>query len=58
MNLQKSLDTIASLIVKGEDLSPEESTLWEALAILVESYEETEFARTSDRGRVAQNRQL
>ena len=40
---QKSLDAIASLMTKGEDLSPEESTLLETLAILVESYEETEF---------------
>jgi HTH-type transcriptional regulator/antitoxin HigA len=40
---QKSLDAIASLMAKGEDLSPEESTLLETLAILVESYEETEF---------------
>jgi HTH-type transcriptional regulator/antitoxin HigA len=40
---QKSLDAIANLMAKGEDLSPEESTLLETLAILVESYEETEF---------------
>lgn len=40
---QKSLDAIASLMAKGENLSPEESTLLETLAILVESYEETEF---------------
>ena len=40
---QKSLDAIASLMAKGEDLSPEESSLLETLAILVESYEETEF---------------
>jgi HTH-type transcriptional regulator/antitoxin HigA len=40
---QKSLDAIASLMAKGEDLSPEESTLLETVAILVESYEETEF---------------
>lgn len=41
---QKSLDAIARLMAKGEDLlSPEESTLLETLAILVESYEETEF---------------
>jgi HTH-type transcriptional regulator/antitoxin HigA len=30
-------------MAKGEDLSPEESTLLETLAILVESYEEAEF---------------
>ncbi|MEI6328023.1 MAG: transcriptional regulator [Pseudanabaena sp. ELA645] len=40
---QKSLDVIDNLMAKGEDLSPEESTLLETLAILVESYEETEF---------------
>jgi len=40
---QKSLDAIDNLMAKGEDLSPEESTLLETLAILVESYEETEF---------------
>jgi len=40
---QKSLNAIDSLMAKGEDLSPEESTLLETLAILVESYEETEF---------------
>jgi len=40
---QKSLDAINDLIAKGEDLSPEESTLLETLAILVESYEDIEF---------------
>ncbi|OIP73482.1 MAG: transcriptional regulator [Oscillatoriales cyanobacterium CG2_30_44_21] len=40
---QKSLDAINDLMAKGEDLSPEESTLLETLAILVESYEEIEF---------------
>ena len=41
---QKSLEAIANLIVKGEDLSPEESAILETLAILVKSYEEIEFS--------------
>jgi len=40
---QKFLDVINELMAKGEDLSPEESTLLETLAILVESYEDIEF---------------
>lgn len=40
---QRSLEVIDNLMSKGEDLSPEESTLLETLAILVEAYEESEF---------------
>ncbi len=40
---QRSLMVIDNLMAKGDELSPEESTLLETLAILVEAYEEVEF---------------